>query len=283
MAKRTWDAPSTTGVLDLNTNWDTDTAPGAADDLNFNPTSTRDVSANLGAFAALDMGAIKVDGFTGSIGASDEFFKVKSATTIKYDGLGAGAYFEGDFPVVTVYGTGAGELHLQTDGSAATPQDIPILYARTGKVFIDNGAASATKIVDIHVWPGVEVTIAAGVVHSGDIIFHGGGVVNDWAGGAGRLRGSGGTYNLKGSAARTNGTAHELWGTTYDHQSSGAGGPVDVMGNASNLGKLVTINNRLGGTFGAVTVYDGGIDDLADTSSGVIASSITRIPEAMAV
>lgn len=276
MTNMEWNAPLDNGDLDNDANYAGASKAGASDNLVFNTRSDRSVTANLNAYAAVALGEIVVNRFVGSIGAGDEWLVFESADAIKYAGRGQQAYFSGDVTQAVVYDTGAGVLHLRSDGGGMPDEEISALYARGGRTRVMVGAANNTRIDDIHVWPGAMVTIDEDVNHTGDVIFHGGGAVVDHAGGSGQVIGHGGRYELAGSAARTNTPPHEIGdGMVFDHRSSGAGGPIDI----DSGGALVTVFNDRSGTLGAVRIFDGGASDLDQPGSGVSAASVTRIPD----
>jgi len=283
MATATYDSQSTvptdTGDLSNTTNYVGGALAAASDTLRIDTSGDRAISAGLNAYAAINLGKIIVDGFIAAIGDVAEPLTFLSCTILKFAGLGK-AYFQGDAPIVQVHSTGqTGEIHIQSDGGATPVQDFNVIYAMSGRLFIDNLAPNPTKIKDIHVFPGAEVTIAAGVamLASARIVFHDGGVVNDFAGGDKTIEGAGGTYRLKGSASLSAATPRTM-GVRFEHLSSGDAGDLDIIGG----GRLVTVDNTVVGTAGAVRRFPGGVHDLDDASSGVTATSKADVVEPIA-
>tara|TARA_R100001143_G_scaffold63109_2_gene68551 strand:+ start:235 stop:1086 length:852 start_codon:yes stop_codon:yes gene_type:complete len=266
------------GDLDDATNYSGGSKATASDNLRFTPEGNRPVTAGLDAYAAVALGKIINNQFPAKIGASDEFMEFLSATKLKHDGL-ADCYYQGDCPLVIIYDTGAGAVHLRNDNGAGSPQDFDLVYALGGVVFIDDHPTNNTDLDTLHVFPGAEVTIAEGVVRAGTkkIVFHGGGIVHDKTGGDILIEGDGGVYYLEDDAALTHSGALDI-GVKFVHLSSGDCGDLNLI----NKGELETKNNTRGGTAGDITRFPSAKHDLDSPESGVTADSVAEAVEGIA-
>lgn len=265
MANRTWLGVDTPGDWSVAANWSPAVVPIDGDDVFLTGTSTQAVTAGLDQ-SLIQLASLTIsEGYTQNIGSSGNNLII-DATTLRYDGRGAEAYLEGDYPTVIAAGSGdqADSLHLKGIGT-----DIDDLRITGGRVkLLDSSTAQNIYMAhhgnissDVVLNIGSSCTVTAvyktgGILTSNSAIvtaYHSAGIWTHKTGALTTVWLFGGVLFWEASATAT--TVH-VFGGTFDATKDIAG-PRTITtlnvhpGGTAKLpvsGVTVTNQNNYGGT-----------------------------------
>ena len=143
MSTKYWlgDDSGNEGDLNVAANWSPSGVPGAADDVVFDGRSTENVTNNLDALSAVDLGSLTVwSGYTGTIGSSG------STPMIIHSSAG------------TVYLSGTGTMRIQCGGGAEETTSINLcIINSSGSVYLSsqaNDVADAASFTEVRIHKG---------------------------------------------------------------------------------------------------------------------------------